>query len=496
MLNTAHLYKDKILKYRNDVCKQQVEKGKSQAPYYFIIPKNQSDLSELVLLVELLKEHGVLVYKLKSNITLSNYNYVAGDIVVPLAQPFRMFAKEVLEVQKYPVRKVIAGGDIITPYDITSWSLPLHRGLTCHQIDIIYPELENGIEQIKDKYSLANTTSNSKYVILSSNNNQSYQIVFELLGNGLAVERIQESTNLDGITIPAGSFVVENNNKTKEILEGATFPVYSTESKSNLKLTTTKLPRIALIDTPVQSTDAGWTRFILDTYGVKFSVLNPAEIENLDIKTKYDVILLPNTSASILKEGKQKRNNQLIPTDYPPEYTKGMGSKGVENILKFINDGGIAISWEGSTELFEGTLSINQPNNKEEFILPFRNVGDAIEKLGLKCPGSLVRIKLNNESPITWGLDHEIGIFYGGKSAFITQIPNLDMDRRIIGNFGDDNLLISGYLKGGEYLTKKSAIIWMQKGKGQIVLLAFSPIFRASVPTTYKLLFNSMFLYQ
>lgn len=494
MLNTSYIYKDKILKYRNDVCKQQVEKGKSQAPYYFIIPKKQADLSELVSLVELLKEHGVWVYKLKSNITLNSYNYNTGDIVVPLAQPFRMFVKEVLEVQKYPERKIVAGGDIISPYDITSWSIPLHKGLTCHQIDTRYPELENGIEQIKDKYSLENAKSDSKYAILSSSNNQSYQIVFELLGKGIAVERTLEDVNINGGAIPAGSFVIENSNKTKEILSKAIFPTHGIESTSNLKLSAVKLPRIALIDPPIQSTDAGWTRFVLDSYGVKYSILTPAEVENLDVKTKFDVIILPNTSTSILKEGKQKRNNLLIPSDYPPEYTKGMGSKGVENILKFINDGGIAISWEASTELFEGTLSINQPNSKEEFVLPFRNAGDAIEKAGLKCPGSLIRIKLNNESPITWGLGNEIGIFYRGKPAFSTQIPNLDMDRRIIGYFGDDNLLISGYLKGAEFLAKKSAIVWMQKGKGQIIIMAFSPTFRASVPATYKLLFNSLLL--
>lgn len=496
MLNTACLYKDKILKYRNDVCKQQVEKGKSHAPYYFIIPQNQTDLSELVSLVELLKEHGVLVYRLKSNITLSNFNYSAGDIVVPLAQPFRMFVKEVLESQKYPERKVVAGGDIITPYDITTWSLPLHKGLTCHQIDTRYPELENEIEQINYKYTLANTTSNSKYAILSSSNNQSYQIVFELLGKGVAIERIQESTNLNGTAIPAGSFIVENSSKTKDILKNAKFPIYSTESTSNLKLSTLNLPRIALIDPPIQSIDAGWTRFILDTYGVKYAILTPSEIENLDIKTKFDVIVLPNTEASLLKEGKFKRNDQVIPTDYPPEYTKGMGAKGVENILKFINDGGIAISWESSTELFEGTLSIQQANVTEDFRLPYRNVSSEMAKLGVKCPGSLVKIKLNNDSPITWGLGNDLGIFFRGKPAFITQIPNLDMDRRIVGYFGDESLLLSGYLKGEEYLAKKTAIVWMQKGKGQIILMGFSPIFRASVPATYKLLFNSLFLYQ
>ena len=173
-----------------------------------------------------------------------------------------------------------------------------------------------------------------------------------------------------------------------------------------------------------------------------------------------------------------------------------MGAKGVENILKFINDGGIAISWESSTELFEGTLSIQQANVTEDFRLPYRNVSSEMAKLGVKCPGSLVKIKLNNDSPITWGLGNDLGIFFRGKPAFITQIPNLDMDRRIVGYFGDESLLLSGYLKGEEYLAKKSAIVWMQKGKGQIILMGFSPIFRASVPATYKLLFNSLFLYQ
>jgi hypothetical protein len=230
-----------------------------------------------------------------------------------------------------------------------------------------------------------------------------------------------------------------------------------------------KLPRIALIDSPIQSTDAGWARFVLDTYGVKYATLNSSEIENLDIKTRFDVIVLPNTDASILKDGKYKRNDQVIPTDYPPEYSKGMGAKGVENIMKFISDGGIAISWEGSTDLFEGTLSIKQANTSEEFRLPYRNIGDNLAKSGVKCPGSLVKLKLNS-SPITWGLSNEIGIFYRGKPAFITNIPNLDMDRRIVGYFGDENLLLSGYLKGEELLAKKSAIVWMQKGKGQIVL--------------------------
>ena len=68
------------------------------------------------------------------------------------------------------------------------------------------------------------------------------------------------------------------------------------------------------------------------------------------------------------------------------------------------------------------------------------------------------------------------------------------MDRRVIASFGEKDILLSGYLKGEEYLANKAAMIWMNKGKGQFIFMAFSPIFRASVPSSYKLLFNSILL--
>lgn len=69
-----------------------------------------------------------------------------------------------------------------------------------------------------------------------------------------------------------------------------------------------------------------------------------------------------------------------------------------------------------------------------------------------------------------------------------------DMDRRVIATFPEKAILKSGYIEHDELLENKAAMVWIKKGKGQMVLFAFGPQFRASTPVTYKLLFNALLL--
>jgi hypothetical protein len=110
LLQTASENKKKILTLRNELCKKEVAKGRSEAPYYYILPVVQSDQGELVHLVSLMQEHGIDVFRLTKDISIEQKTYKAGDIVIPLAQPFRPFIKEVMEKQKYPERHFTEGG--------------------------------------------------------------------------------------------------------------------------------------------------------------------------------------------------------------------------------------------------------------------------------------------------------------------------------------------------------------------------------------------------
>ena len=103
-------------------------------------------------------------------------------------------------------------------------------------------------------------------------------------------------------------------------------------------------------------------------------------------------------------------------------------------------------------------------------------------------------MNLGPDNPLTAGMPLSTGIFFRGEPVFATSIPNFDMDRRVIGKFPEDNILLSGYCEKPEKLSDKSVMVWLKKGKGQMVLYGFGPQFRASTQSTYKLLFNPLLM--
>ncbi len=502
ILSTCSANKEEILKYRNELCKKEVKKGETEAPFYYILPVEQHDKSEWIDLARLLTEHGINVYKLDKKLIINEKNYERGAFVVPLSQPFRPFIKEVMEIQEYPVRHYSAAGDLIKPYDITTWSLPLHKGVRCDEIKVRVEEVEkNLVPWTPEKEMISTVPENCASVLFDVNSNASYKAAIMASGAGLKVQRLTEDISVDKTLLKKGSFLLatdggKNTKAINDILKTSNgLPVFSMDTKL-YKLEDFKLPRIAVIESWFHDMDAGWSRFVFDTYGIPFKVLHPEDFEKAELEKTFDVLVFPGENPDILMKGKYKSAEGVYsPSSYPPEYTKGIGEKGFGKILKFLENGGNIISWGESTGLFTGPLKIKiDEENSDEFTLPFQDISKSLIAKGLYCPGSLVNIKLKAGHPLTLGMEEIIGVFYRGKPVFATSEPYFDMDRRIIASFPEKDQLKSGYMEKGELLANKSAMVWIKKGKGQMVLFAFGPQFRASTPVSYKLLFNALLL--
>ena len=496
IIKTASQHRKDILTFRNDICRREVQRGQTQPPYYYVLPMKQHDSSELVGLINLLKEHGVTVYQLTSDAVLEENLFKSGDIVVPLAQPFRPFIKEVMERQEFPVRHYTPDGEIIRPYDITSWSLPLHRNVKSIEVKKRCTEFESKLKQIKDDFDLISETPGQFWAAaFSVNHNESFKAAFSGLMGGLDVGRLESDTEISGQMVPRGSFIIQNNSGMNELLEKLDVSPLFIEEQMALKTTPISMPRIALVETYFHDMDAGWTRYVFDTFELPFTVVRPGEFEKTDFAAKFDVVIFPNENKSVLMSGKRKFRNRYYLSSYPPEYSKGIGKKGMERLMTFLERGGIIVSWGESTELFMEPLEIKRGKDDiEEFQLPIRDLSEELTKGKVMCPGSLVKVLLAKDHPITLGMPDIVGVFYRGKPAFQTSVPNFDMDRRVIAQFPEKDILMSGYCENEKVLGNKTVGAWLKKGKGQLVLFGFCPQFRSSTQATFKLLFNAILL--
>ncbi len=499
ILRTASRFRGEILEYRNSVCREQVAKGREEAPYYYIMPGKQHDPGELVDLVNLMKEHGVEVYRLPDQVIIGERIHRKGDVVIPLAQPFRAFIKEVMEVQEFPERHYTPGGELIKPYDITSWSLPLHRSVTSFEIDVRSSELENLLEPVTGTYSLYEPVAeNAQAVVLPVTCNASFRAAFNAMEEGLTVERIQKDGKNGGNMAGKGSFVIHRepgkDRAWEAFLEELTIPPLEIARGADLDTEPLKLPRIALVETYFHDMDAGWTRYLFDTYHLPYTVVRPHQLKEKELEDEFDVIVFPDSDKSVLMTGKRKSGDTYYMGSYHPDYVKGIEKEGMEKLMSFIDQGGTILAWGRSARLFEGILKIGSNGEEEEFQLPFRDLSPSLSKSGLYVPGSLLKIALTADQPLTLGMPSSIGVFSRGRPVFQTSVPQFDMDRRVIGTYPQKDLLMSGYADKEELMGNNAAMIWLKKGKGQLVLYGFSPQFRASTQASYKLLFNALLL--
>jgi hypothetical protein len=495
-LHTAAIHREEILVHRNEITRKEVERGRTQAPWYYILPLEQHDISELADLVNLLDRHGVNTYRLLDDRVIGNRTFKAGDIVVPLAQPFRAFIKEVMEAQKFPVRHYTTGGEMIRPYDITSWSLPLHKGLESVEINtrVLIPGSDLVPVEIPFKI-IEGRPYAYQGLLLSANSNESYRAAFMAAGMGLKVARLQEEANLNGQVFPEGSFYVETHSDLYKLLEELLVEPFFVEEKLQVPTLPMAVPRIALVESWFHDMDAGWTRYLFDTYRIPYRVLRPVDLKEANLSRDFDIVILPDQAQTVLMAGKGGRPGNYTLSRYPPEYARGMEKEGLNNLLSFVDNGGKVISWGRSTEIFMGNLTIEGKNGeKQEFSLPVTNIGDRLSAEGLDVTGSLLRVKLRPGHPITLGMPEYTGVFHRGNPVFQTGFPWFDMDRRVIATFADENVLMSGFIENEKLIFNKSAMVWLGKGDGQIILFSFSPLFRGSTPSTYKLLFNSILM--
>ena len=130
----------------------------------------------------------------------------------------------------------------------------------------------------------------------------------------------------------------------------------------------------------------------------------------------------------------------------------------------------------------------------DELALPVRNALARVKPDEFLCPGGLVRIEVGPEHPVTFGLPPSLPAFLEGPLAFQTAIPGAEMTRSVLASYPAEarDVLVSGWIRGEEKLTRNAAAVALTLGKGKVVLLGFRAQHRAQTHATFPFLFNAL----
>jgi len=229
------------------------------------------------------------------------------------------------------------------------------------------------------------------------------------------------------------------------------------------------------------SMDEGWTRWILEQFHFPYTSIYNKEMKEGNLKEKYDVIILPDDSMETII-GPKEDDERMRRYRMPPEYSEGIGKEGVENLKKFVQQGGTLIALDSACEL---------PIKK--FNLPIRNVLEGLSSEEFFCPGSTLHIKLNTCHPVAYGMGEEtLALFWNSPTFSIIPTP-WNEHYQVVAHYPEENQLQSGWLIGGKKLNNKAAIIDACFEKGRIILIGFRAQHRAQAHGTFKILFNSIY---
>ena len=481
---------DRAMLQRNfyNLNRKAIDAGKKGDPFAYILPQDQHDSGALTKLLEVLDLAGIEIYRASAPFEAGGKKYGAGNFVIPLAQPFRNYAKDLLETQKYPMKPVAPGQAPERPYDVTGWTLPLQMGVAAYKVDKPFDaklDRVSPIPAIPGELVLAKSarTAAPAFIIAPGPNAKSL-LTNRLLKSGTEVswvtDYIQASTR--GWRYPPGSLLVRNI--TAEKLQPLVIDLgLSGEQLTpadiaaiRAKLISLRLPRIGLYQSWTANMDEGWTRWLLEQYEFPYTTLRNADIRAGRLADKFDVILFASQSKNSILNG--SRGDWVR-----PENRGGLGEEGSRAIEDFVRAGGTLVTLDAAADFAIDTLG-----------LPVRNALRGVSRDKFYCPGAILEIFVDNHTPLGYGMPPKTSAYFLNSPAFELTAPFTTTAARAIARFPATNPLQSGWIGGPEHLYDRVAVADVTFGRGRVVLIGFRAQFRAQPHATFKLLFNALHL--
>jgi hypothetical protein len=452
-----------------------IDAGRAGDPYAYVVSlEDQHDPGEAVELLNTLGRGGIELERATASFEAGGRTYPAGSYILRAGQAFRAHLLDLLEPQRHPHRELYPGGPPEPPYGgLAGYTLSIQMGVEATRVDRPF-QVES--ERVRRVPALpARLTGSGDVFLVSPMENRSVTALAALLAAGARVRRAMAPFATHGVEHPAGTLVVEpagvaGVSAVVAALEQAGVRAHRTATVPAASLRPVGPPRIGIYRPWTANIDAGWTRWLFDHYGVPYRTLTGEAIRSGGL-ADVDVLVLASQSLRGLMRGHPERR-------LPAPYAGGIEEEGVAALRAWVEAGGRVVALDQANDFL-----------LYHFDIP---VGNALAGLGRSefyIPGSLVRIEVDTDHPVGFGMQRETGAFFEDSRAFEVSLPGPE----VVARYGRADILLSGWEVGGdEHLAGRPAVVRAPYGAGDLVLIGFRAQFRGQPAATFKLLFNAL----
>jgi hypothetical protein len=476
VLDLAAKNHETLLYNRYQAARDNIQHFRKEPPFAYVISDKQADTPEAGLLAQKMIDNGIDVYKTKDGFKANGVAYPPGSWVIPMDQPYSALAKELFERQRYP--DALENGTskaIDLPYDVTGWTLSLQMGV---DVDAVTDPLEADQRALLtkvDSIQLPDATvegAGSVYAV-SHKVNAAFELVNAALAQGGSVSLAQDPVKTAEGT-ETGAFLIGGLSRPALDTLTKKYAVSAVSAAAPAHTLALKKARIGLYRPWSPSIDEGWTRWILENYGFEPKSLYNADIRSANLRSRYDVIVLPDMSSRQMMQG-------YTIGIVPGQYVGGVGEDGIDHLREFVREGGTLIAFNRTASTLIPLMS-----------LPVENVIEGARSDRFFCSGALLRVETEHpEIPVNFGISDSPVVMFQAGPAFET-LPGFK--GAVLARYPKQtNPLESGLLLHPEAIEGKIAALELAYGHGRILLFGFKPQFRGEAHATYKYFFNELY---
>jgi hypothetical protein len=503
-------HRDVFLRNYLAKAERMIDRGRTSAPYAFVIPRGQKHAAEAADLVNLFRAQGSEVHAATSDFKLRGQGkdtvgtpVKTGDWIVRLDQPYSATVRTLLAIQKYKA-------DDPPPYDDTGWTLDALRHVETIKVadSAIFTR---PMALLTADASVRGSVGGTGSTLLVKHTGDWRSAVLPWKTGAARVSVAEAAFKADGADYPIGTYIVENASKaTRDAVAALGLTGVMTGSAVSVGKHAISMPRVALMHSWIETQNEGWVRFAFEQMGIPFTYISDQRLKSASALDKYDVVVFPHVSGPVtaLLNGRPMIG-PAIPwkkTDATPNLGKwdetddirpGMGPEGLATLRKFVERGGLLITSGNSSRL--------------PIDMGFNTTVSATTTTRLNARGGIYRAQpVEKASPILYGYDQASFPIYFNQAPVMqvtprdtTENPGVDpalvaeresMRAKVILKYHQtaDSLLVSGLLVGGDELAGKAAVVDAPLGRGHVVLFGIRPLWRWQSQGSFAMAINAI----